>query len=137
MKELLKSGTVLFALLLISASVNAQTAKVPGACKMYLEEKVVAEITVEDAIKWCELTPPTVQCDDGKIYKLETFAISFLTLKPFMSQDFGIGEGGVPIRARSAIKNAKPGDTFIMKEVTYIDVDGTKKNLPIISFKLK
>ena len=133
---------ILKAILILVVAVSgtpllAQTVKVPASCKMYLEDKMMTEVTVEDAIKWCELTPPTVQCDDGKIYKLETFAISYMTLKPFMSQDFGIGEGGFPIRAREAVKNGKSGDTIILKEVTYIDETGAKKTLPIISIKFK
>lgn len=137
MKSLLMFSLVLFLASVSSELLVAQTVKVPSSCKMYLEDKMIAEVTVEDAIKWCELTPPTVQCDDGKIYKLETFAVSFLTLKPFMSNDFGIAEGGFPIRARNAVKNGKPGDTIIMKEVTYTDSTGTKKSLPVISLKFK
>jgi hypothetical protein len=137
MKNLLMFSIVLFLASGSSELLVAQTVKVPSSCKMYLEDKMIAEVTVEDAIKWCELTPPTVQCDDGKIYKLETFAISYLTLKPFMSQDFGVGLGGFPIRAREAVKNGKSGDTIILKEVTYTDSTGTKKNLPVISLKFK
>lgn len=120
----------------ISTVTLSQTPKSPVTCKMFLEDKVVSEITLENAIKWCDLEPPTVQCDD-KVYKLETFKISFLTLKPFQSQDFGIGEGGFPVRARMAIKDAKSGDTIILKEATYTDASGTKNTLPVISFKIK
>ncbi|MBL0341627.1 MAG: hypothetical protein IPP71_12205 [Bacteroidetes bacterium] len=115
----------------------AQTAKTPGSCKMYMDEKVVLEITLEDAVKWCDLEPPTVQCDDGKIYKLETFHINYLTLKPFLNREFGIGEGGFPIRAKEAIKAGQSGDTIILKEVTYTDASGNKNTLPIISLKIK
>lgn len=114
----------------------SQTAKVPGVCKMFLDEKMIAEIKIEDAIKWSELTPPMVQCDDGKIYKLESFQISYLSLKPFQNQDFGIGEGGFPIMAQRAIKSGKAGDTIILKQATYTDANGTKNTLPTISLKL-
>src|SRR5688572_5952499 len=116
---------------------QGQTVTVPTSCKMYLDNKMIADVTVENAISWSELTPPTVQCDDGKIYKLESFKISYLTLKPFLSQDFGVGEGGFPYKARAAIKNGKPTDTIIMKDVTYTNAEGIKDTLPIISIKFK
>lgn len=137
MKTIFQSLILIIMLATISTSTYSQTAKAVTSCKMYLEEKVVAEISVEDAIKWCELTPPTVLCDDGNVYKLENFQISYLTLKPFQSQDFGIGEGGFPIRARQAVKNGKSGDTIILKQVTYTDAAGAKQSLPVISLKLK
>ncbi|MDQ3050429.1 MAG: hypothetical protein M3Q95_06050 [Bacteroidota bacterium] len=129
----------LFKLAMITAIVtmSALSAKAQNSCKMYLEEKTITDITVEDAVKWCELTPPTVQCDDGKIYKLETFSITYLQLNPFMSQDFGIGEGGFPIMARRAVSKGKPGDTIILKDATYTDANGIKNTLPVISLKLK
>lgn len=117
--------------------VSAQEAKAPASCKVYMNEKVINDVTIADALAWTELSPLTVQCDDGKIYKLETFQINYLTLKPFMNKDFGIGEGGFPILAREAIKNGNVGDTVILKEVTYIDEKGNKNTLPIISIKLK
>ncbi len=136
MKNLFVKSIFAFLFVTISLSAWSQDAKVPGVCKMYLEEKVVAEIKLEDAVKWIELTPPTVQCDDGKVYKLETFQISYLSLKPFQSQDFGLGEGGVPIMAARAIQNGKPGDTIILKNATYTDASGTKNTLPTISLKI-
>ena len=130
---------VLALALLTSASgvTLAQQAKAPASCKIYLNEKVVPEVTIADAMAWCELTPPVVQCDDGKLYQLETFKINYLTLKPFQNKDFGIGEGGFPIMAREAVKNGQAGDTIILKEVTYTDAAGNKNTLPIISIKLK
>ena len=115
----------------------AQTAKAASSCKMYLDNKMIAEPTLEEGLRWCELTPPTVQCDDGKVYLLQSFQISYLTLKPFLSKDFGIGEGGIPIMAKQAVKNGKPGDTLILKEVMYTDSTGTKNSLPVISLKFK
>ena len=132
---------LLFLLVLILSGsfseINAQESKTPASCKVYLNDKVVNDVTIAEALAWTELTPPTVQCDDGKIYKLETFQINYLTLKPFMNKDFGIGEGGFPILARDAIKNGNVGDTVILKEVTYTDEKGNKNTLPIISIKLK
>lgn len=121
----------------VSGMAAAQQTKAPASCKVYLNDKVVPEVTIADAMAWCELTPPVVQCDDGKIYQLETFKINYLTLKPFMNKDFGIGEGGFPIMAREAVKNGQTGDTIILKDVTYTDASGNKNTLPIISIKLK
>jgi len=105
-------------------------------CLIYLDEASVKEISKEAIVKWCELSPPEFKCDDGKIYKLVNFKISFLTLKPFMNQDFGIGEGGFPIRARQAIAGANTGDTIILKEVNCSDANGNNFQIPILSFKI-
>jgi hypothetical protein len=134
MKHILKVITVLMLAFVAGFSSFAQK---PSSCKVYLEDKVLTDVTVEDAIKWCEQAPPTVQCDDGKIYKLGSFQISYLTLKPFMSQDFGIGEGGFPIKARNAVKNGKAGDTIILKNATYTNAAGITDTLPTISVKFK
>ncbi len=136
MKKILAKSLFIALFVTIAFTSWSQTAKVPGVCKMYLDEKMVTEIKIEDAINWSELIPPTVQCDDGKIYKLESFQITYLSLKPFQSQDFGIGEGGFPILAQRAIKSGKPGDTIILKQATYTDASGTKNTLPTISLKL-
>jgi hypothetical protein len=122
--------------LILSIQVYGQESKIPASCKMYLDETVVTEITKETAIKWCELSPPTVKCADGIIYKLETFKVNFLTLKPFMNYDFGEGQAGLPIKARQAVANANPGDTIILKEATYLDAAGNPQPLPTLSFKI-
>src|SRR6187397_1765873 len=127
------SKSIMVMLLLTGASMTqlqAQTVKVPTSCKMYLDNKMIVDVTVENAISWSELSPPTVQCDDGKIYKLESFNVSYLTLKPFLSQEFGVGECGFPYKARAAIKNGKPTDTIIMKDVTCTNAEGVKDTLP-------
>lgn len=128
--------TLLITLGFISAT-HAQESKGPGACKMYLDGAVVENIDVETALKWCDLVPPTVQCEDGKVYMLESFQISFFTLKPLMNKDFGLGERGVPIMARNAIAKGQPGDAIVLKEVKYTGEDGALHDLPVISLKLK
>lgn len=115
----------------------AQKAKSPSACNMYLEGNVVKEVTHEDALKWIELTPPTIKCDDGKIYQIETMMISFFTLKPLQNQDFGMGEGGFPVRAREAIAKGNPGDAIVMKDITVLNEKGERITIPVISIKLK
>lgn len=115
----------------------AQKAKTPAACNIYLEGNVVKDVILEDALKWIELTPPTIKCDDGKIYGIETMMISFFTLKPLQNQDFGLGEGGFPVRAREAIANGRPGDAIVMKDITVLNEKGERITIPVISIKLK
>ncbi len=139
MKSFVKLIFVLFVAVMPMGVLLAQTAKTaaPGSCKIYLDGKVLTEVTVANAIAWSEQTPPMVQCEDGKIYKLETFTITYMTLKPFLSKEFGIGQAGFPIRAVQEIKNGKAGDTIILKDVTYLDIAGTKSSLPVISVKMQ
>ena len=120
-----------------TAVAQNDTSETPTACKMFLHGKVVDEISLADAISWCELTPPTVQCNDGKVYPLHSFQVSFFTLKPLMNRDFGLGEGGIPIMAMRAIREGKSGDAIVLKEVTYLDTNGNVASLPIMSFKIK
>lgn len=115
----------------------AQKSKSPSACNMYLEGNVIKEVTLEDALKWIELTPPTIKCDDGKIHNIETMMISFFTLKPLQNQDFGMGEGGFPVRAREAIAKGNPGDAIVMKDITVLNEKGERITIPVISIKLK
>ena len=121
---------------LTTITTYAQTVKAPASCKIYLEGKKILDATKEDVLKWGELTPPQVQCDDGKVYNLESFRVSYLSLKPFMKHDFGIGEGGIPIMAREKIKKGQSGDTLVLEDVTYTDDSGTKQTLPVISVKI-
>ncbi len=135
----MKASILSFALFIFfSTSLFAQKPiTVPGPCLMYLDNAKVIENTLEKVLQWCELVPPTVMCQDGKVYSLEQFQVSFLSVKPFMNTDFGLGERGVPIKAQLAVKNGKPGDALVLKEVVYLDSTGTKKMLPVISIKLK
>ncbi len=116
---------------------NAQSSPELSSCKMYLNGKTISDVTKELALEWCELIPPTVMCSDGKVYQLERFSISFLTLDPFMNTKFGIGERGIPIKAVLAVEKGKEGDALILREVVYINEEGIESELPVISFKLK
>jgi hypothetical protein len=104
---------------------------------MYLNETVIKEVTKDNLVEWCKQVPPQVKCDDGRVYSLERFRISFLSVKPFMNTDFGIGERGVPIRALQAVEKGNSGDALILKEVKYVDESGEQNDLPVISFKIK
>jgi hypothetical protein len=104
---------------------------------MYLDNAKVTDVSLEQVLQWTELVPPTVMCDDGKVYMLEQFKVGFITLKPFQNQEFGVGERGFPIRAREAFRNGKPGDAIVLKDVIYLDASGARQSLPVISIKLK
>jgi hypothetical protein len=130
----MKSLILSFALI-VSVFAAFSQSKSPASCKIFLNEQELKEPTVAQVQEWCEQEPPMVICDDGTIYRLENFQINFMTLKPFQNQDFGIGQKGFPILARRAVKNAKPGDTIILKEATYLDKEGKLQPLPIISVK--
>lgn len=132
--------SIFLILFLISATpvlVIAQDNKEVSSCSMYLNEAVVKEVTKEDLVEWCKQVPPQVKCDDGRVYSIEQMRISFLSLKPFMNTDFGIGEKGVPIKALQAVEKGNSGDAFILKEVKYIGESGEMSDLPVISFKIK
>jgi len=109
----------------------------PSSCKPVLDGKVLDEITLEALTKWCEATPLIVQCDDGKRYALQTFQVNFFTLKPLVNREFGIGEGGIPIRAREAVAKGMAGDALILKDVKAADDKGDIISIPTMSFKLK
>jgi hypothetical protein len=127
----------MIAVLTMTAQVHAQSKKGPTGCQVYMDGSVVKEVTLEVALKWIELTPPTVQCDDGKVYTLETFQVNFFTLNPLQNREFGIGQGGFPLRAREAIANGKPGDAIVLKEVNTINQQGDTLVIPAMSVKLK
>ncbi|MFM8917521.1 MAG: hypothetical protein ACKOGP_07240 [Bacteroidota bacterium] len=109
----------------------------PSSCKPVLDGIVVEEITLEALTKWCDATPLIVQCDDGKRYALQTFQVNFFTLKPLVNREFGIGEGGIPLRAREAVAKGMTGDALILKEVKAADDKGNTISFPTMSFKLK
>lgn len=121
----------------IAFSQTAKTAKAPTTFKMYVEGKALSEISLEDALKWCELTPPTIQGNDSIVYFIETCQVNFFTMKPLQNREFGIGEGGIPIMATRAISQGKTGDAIVLKEVNCIDSAGNKIAAGTISFKLK
>jgi len=115
----------------------AQTKKGPTGCQVFMDGAVVKDVNLEVALKWIELTPPTIQCDDGKVYTMEAFQVNFFTMKPLQNREFGIGQGGFPLRAREAIANGKPGDAIVLKDVNCINQQGDTLVIPALSVKLK
>ena len=109
----------------------------PSACKPFLEGKAVDSLSLEVLAKWCEGTPLMIQCDDGKQYSLQTFQVSFFTLKPLMNREFGVGEGGIPYKAREAVSKGMVGDALVLKEVVAVGPQGESIKMPVLSFKIK
>ena len=118
-------------------TVVAQSNEEVSSCSMYLNESVVKEVTKEQLVEWCKQVSPQVKCNDGRVYSLERMRISFLSIKPFMNTDFGVGEKGVPIKALHAVEKGNSGDALILKEVKYLNESGEMSDLPVISFKIK
>lgn len=133
-------GIVCLLNVMIVSSANSQSskpAKAPTSFKMYLEGKALNEIALEDALKWCELTPPTMLGNDSVVYFLVSCQVNFFTMKPLQNKEFGLGEGGIPIMATRAISQGKTGDAIVLKDVNCIDSAGNKITMSVISFKLK
>jgi hypothetical protein len=129
--------SIISVLLFCSLNISAQSSSKLSSCQVYLEGQAVSDVSLEVALKWIEETPPLVQCNDGKTYALETFQVSFFTLKPLQNREFGIGQGGFPLRAREAIAGGHPGDAIVLKEAISISQKGDTIQMPVISIKLK
>lgn len=132
---------------LIGTTVNAQTAKtttnaspkVPeiGRCFIKNDSLIVQNVKVADLINWVEHPPFWVGCEDKKEYSLKSYEFTFLTLKPFMNQSYGVGDNKmIPILARKAMDTLKPGDTVILKTIVLIDKDGKESSIPTLSLKI-
>jgi len=107
-----------------------------SGCKIVLDGEVISEVSVEKLLQWCESTPPVIQCENGKLYKLKYFNVSFFTLKPLMNRDFGVGEGGIPIRAVQAVEKGMTGDALVLKNIQAIATDGTEIKIEVLSIKI-
>lgn len=117
-------------------SLYAQEIKLPNICKPQLDS-MLKDVKVDDALKWAEQKPIRVGCDDGKVYVLNHFEVSFFIMNPMQTKEFGIGDStGLPLLAQNMLKRVKPGDTVILKNVTYIDDKAVEQKLPVISFRL-
>ncbi len=96
------------------------------------------EISITDAVAWAQSQPLEVLCDGKTTLELYQFQIQVITKDPLATTDYGIGEAGIPILALNAIKNAKPGDTVFLKNVTFKEKTSREVlKLPNIVFNLK
>ena len=137
----------LILLILMGINVDAQTAnthlktspKVPeiGKCFIKTDSLTVQNVKVADLINWVEHPPFWVGCEDKKEYLLKSYEFTFLTLKPFMNQSYGVGDDKmIPILARKAMDTLKPGDTVILKSVVLTDKEGKESAIPTLSLKI-
>ncbi len=133
----MKKNLILFTVLFFGLGLSNIISGPPATCKPVLDGQVVEVLTLEVLTKWCESTPLIVQCDDGKRYALQTFQVSFFTLKPLVNREFGVGEGGIPLRAREAVAKGITGDALILKDVKAADDKGNTISIPTLSFKIK
>lgn len=116
----------------ISSSVPA-----PTGCRPVLGGVPIDSLTKESLTNWCDVTPMVIQCDDGVKYTLKTFKVNFFTMKPLMNREFGIGEGGMPIKAREAVAAGSVGDALVLKEVSATGPKGEPVSFSALSFKIK
>jgi hypothetical protein len=77
-----------------------------------------------------------VRGDNGITYKLKSFEVMVIQKEPFLSQDFGIAEGGMPILAYKAIQKSKGGDSVFLKNVMFVDDKNQNQKLPNVVFAI-
>lgn len=116
----MKHVLTVFALLTLPFYSIAQNAEIKS-CFLPDDKEMTRKIAIADALVWIGSDTLMVKCSNGDNYRLNTFNVSMLTLKPFQTREFGIAELGMPILARNAIKNARSGDTVYLKKVTALN----------------
>lgn len=107
-------------------------------CNPPIDGNNTHEISISDAVTWAQSQPLEVSCDGKTTVELYQFQIQIISKDPLATTDYGIGEAGVPILAVNAIKNAKPGDTVFLKNITFKERSSREiLKLPNIVFSLK
>ena len=107
-------------------------------CNPPVDANNTHEITIADALAWAQTQPLEVLCDGKTTIELYQFQIQIITKEPLSTNDYGIGEAGMPILAINAIKSAKPGDTVFLKNVTFKEKSSREVlKAPNIVFTLK
>lgn len=118
------------------APAKKTTVKAPTKCMILVGDVTKSKVNVTQALAWCDSLPLIVKGDNGVKYKLKSFGVMVIQKEPFLSQDFGIAEGGMPILARRAIEKCKEGDSVYMKDVIYVDEKNQDQKLPNIVFSI-
>ena len=144
--KLFSSGIILSSLLLFQPAMSQEkTAQKPasntsveiGRCLIKSDNSVIQNVKVQDLITWVEHPPFMVDCEDKKSYSLKSYELTFLTLKPFANQSYGVGDDKmIPILARKAMEKLKAGDTVILKTVVLTDAEGKEVQIPTLSLKV-
>lgn len=134
---LLIAMSMLFTATFAQKSVNGYKAAPKKQMKCYVyTDTAMVKLTLEQAKAWADTLPLLIFCDDLKTYKLHQFDFTLITANPMQAQEFGKGNGGIPLLARKAINNLKAKDAVILKNATYLGVDGKEQALPVISFSI-
>lgn len=115
---------------------KTSTAKAPTKCMIWINDAAKNKVNVTEALAWCDSLPLIVKGDNGVKYKLKSFGVMVIQKEPFLSQDFGIAEGGMPLLARRAIERGKEGDSVFMKDVIYVDEKNQDQKLPNVVFSI-
>lgn len=95
-----------------------------------------SKVSLEQALAWADSVPLKVIDEKGKTYLLQNFVFSIITMSPFETREFGIGNNGIPLLARKAMNNLKQKDTVFLKEVTYLNDAKEEKPLANIVFSI-
>lgn len=82
--------------------------------------------------EWADNLPLKVSCDQAGTFQLKQFTFTTIQKSPMQTRDFGVANNGIPILARKAIDQMKPGDTIFLKDVTGTDKNGKETKLPNI-----
>jgi hypothetical protein len=92
-----------------------------------------SEATVQQLLLWSETPPLSARCGKEQL-TLTSFEFTIFTKKPLQSKTFGMGDrGGIPIMAHQALKDLRPGDTVILKEITALKPDSSEVKIENIS----
>ncbi|MBL0098061.1 MAG: hypothetical protein IPP46_17395 [Bacteroidetes bacterium] len=106
-------------------------------CAVPTDSAGSTKVTLKEAQEWADNLPLKVVCNDGKIYQLNQFLFTMITMNPLQTKEYGLANNGIPILARKAIDQMKKGDTIFLKEVQGKDASGTEIKLPNIVFVVK
>lgn len=106
-------------------------------CHLSLDKDMSNKVTLDDAKAWADFTPLQVIGSDKKTYTLQQFSFTMITMNPLQTQEFGIGNAGIPFLARKAMDTLKPGDTVFLKEVTAKNDAGVEMPVSNIVFSIK
>ena len=81
-------------------------------CHVPSDSSTSSKITLADAQFWADSLPLTVICNDGKPYSLSQFIFTTIIMNPLQTKEYGLANNGIPILAKKAINQLKPGDTM-------------------------
>ncbi len=109
----------------------------PIRCHLPYDTLNSSKIDLQQALAWADSVPLKVIDEKGKSYKLHSFNISIINMSPMQTQDYGIGNDGIPILARKAMNSLKAKDAVFLKDVKATDESLQEKSLANIVFSIK